>query len=478
MRVKSLGNGGEVCSPWRFTYKLLAGAVLLGSSMALPQVGPKVDPEVHALAERRFRFESTWSKASPAHKDRLRAEVRRYRNVGLPALRHVDSPRLVRWTRILNGHSVSELPTDLEQWIARLELRLIPGWGSTSTLDGDPQLVVHVLAPSQPPAFPKSEAGSKLTLTWLGPAGERVLARSVSVQAKDFSRNGFELFLQAPGDHLGTWMLEPALVLPNQTWTGHPIEFVMRRQWPGFPDGAPDGSPWEAAISQWGKTGFRNMRWGGCSGLLDGELSNLRDLVMERSADGQCLTLRSKSAEGPELCKALVWVALPGGHLLESELLGERAAAWKALVDQGVTVMVSHAPLVLPGQTKGSASQRMAQETVELGDVPRILVVRGNQARGLGLGSKEVFQGFNALVLQGPRRTETVPTAPFEGAPTLFLFPSDPWESPQVPAGQKAVASMDPPAVMAMDLPRYLAENLELLTSKVGDGKPSAGEPR
>ena len=113
-----------------------------------------------------------------------------------------------------------------------------------------------------------------------------------------------------------------------------------------------------------------------------------------------------------------------------------------------------------------------------MGPIPRILVVRGNQARGLGLASQGGFQGFDALVLQGPRRSEAAPKAPFAGAPTLFLLPSDPWESPRVPAGQKAVASMDPPAVMAMELPRYLLENLELLTSKVGGGEASGGEPR
>jgi len=315
----------------------------------------------------------------------------------------------------------------------------------------------------------------------VGSDGQRSAARSVPVGRKDFSKKGFELFLQVPDDSPGMWLLEPSLVLEDRTLWGHPAEFHMAKQWPGFPDGPESGSSWADALGALQETGFRDMRWGGFRGLWNGEVFGGSGMELQWAADGQSLTLRAETSNAPDggkECLAIVWIVVPGARLLEGEFLGTRSAAWRRLVDRGVTVIASHAPLSTPGSNPDMASRRMAKETQHLGDVPRILVVRGNQARGLGLGPKRVFEGFDALVLQSPRSTEAALRAPFAGAPTLFLLPSDPWESPAVASGQKATASMDPPAVMAKDLPRYLLENLELLTSQGGPEKATGAEPR
>jgi hypothetical protein len=462
-------------------FAVLTLAGLPGVAASASQDSPQIDKQAHAFAERRFRFENAWHGATPEDRDRLRVEVRRYRNVGLPALSHVDSARLVRWTRILNGHGVSELPTELEAWMARLELRLVPGYGTANSLESNPQVIAHVLAPSQPPAFPKAGASVKFELQWVRVDGKRIPARSVPVRRTDFSKKGFELYLQVPKGPSGFWHLEPSLVLVDRTLWGHPAEFGMGLVWPGFPDGPESGSAWAAAALQLNRRGFRNMSWGGFSGLWSGEGFDKPGVVLERAADGQSLTLRADSPEGSDdstLCTAIVWIALPGGRLLEGEFLGTRRDAWRALANRGVTVIASHAPLAATGAKRGPASHRMVQETQHLGDVPRILVVSGNQARGLGLASKDVLTGFDALVLQGPRGAEAAPRTPFDGVPTLFLLPSDPWDSPTVTATQKAVASMDPPAVMAMDLPRYILENLDFLTARAGPATASGGEPR
>ncbi len=462
--------------PWIRALGLCAAVCVIGFSngtlAGTPQASA-VDADSHGFAERQYRFEAAWTAASTESKDLLRAEIRRYRNVGLPALSHVDSPRLVRWTNILVGRKVGRLPGDLEQWVARLELRLTPNAVTAEALKKDPQLTARVLAPSLPPAFPGAQSPVKLQLTWVGPAGESQISRSVAVKATDFSKNGFGLYLRAPEGTDGLWHLEPSLVLGEQTLWGNPAPFGRGLAQRDSSEGSQADSPWSQCVEQLRKGGYRDMRWGGFEGLLSGTASGHAGLTMERSPDGRCLTLKSKAP-----CKAIVWVALPGARLLESEFLGPRLGPWKALAEKGVTVIASHEPLVATGPEAMNAARRMARETQQFDGATRILVVRGNQGRGLGLGPGDPFEGFDALVLQGPRNREAAPRAPFPGASTLFLLPSDPWDSPKVPAGQKAVASMDPPAVMAMELPRYLLENLAHLTSQVGKDKPSGGEPR
>ncbi len=442
-------------------------AVLSGFASALPQAGDDPQTKSHGFAERRVAFENAWIQAGKEDRDRLRAEVRRYRNVGLSALRQVDSARLVRWTRVLNGHEVSSLPSDLENWMGNLEVRLIPGWRDPKTAKADPQIITQVLAPSQPPGLLAAQGSSQFQLHWVNEKGERKLARSVPVEGPDFGALGFDLFLQCPANEAGTWWLEPSLSFDNATIWGHPCEFPLRAF--NLPDLGPTDGPkpsraWMLAKLGLQTTGFRDMRWGGIEALLLNRHEHFDQSNPLKHGPGT-LTARL-SLQGKAPARALVWVVVPGAQLLEGEFIGQRGLGWRALAAKGVTIVASHAPLIVSKDSPDSASATMLRETKALSGIPRILVVRGNLARGLGIGSKRAFDGFDALVLQNPRNRDAAPTAPFGEAPTLFLLPSDPWKTPTVPGTQRAVASMDPPAVMCMDTARHIGQFLDFLAPK------------
>lgn len=444
---------------------------LSGFGSALPQAGDSPETKSHGFAERRVAFEDAWSQASKEDRDRLRAEVRRYRNVGLPALRQVNSARLVRWTRVLNGHEVSELPTALEDWMGNVEVRLLPGWMVEQHATEGPQILAHVLAPSQPPGLPASDKPARIQLDWVNAKGERKLARATTVAPADFGARGFELFLNYPSESGTGWRLEPSLVLADTTLWGHPAGFFTPSVWvTGL-----EGHPSSFAVMRLQKSGFRDMRWGGLSFLFE----NKPSFKVSDPRGGSQMTLTRHAHPNPKKpVRALVWVVVPGSQLLDSEFIGERGRSWNALAANGVTIIASHAPLQGSKDAQDSASSTMIRETKELTGVPKILVVRGNLARGLGIGSKKAFEGFDALVLQNPRNNNAAPRVPFGEAPTLFLFPSDPWKAPTVPASQRAVANMDPPAVMSMDTARYIGQYLDFLAPKAGETTASGAEER
>ncbi len=437
---------------------------------ASPQAGNAAETKSHGFAERRVAFEDTWQRAGEEDRDRLRSEIRRYRNVGLSALRQVDSARLVRWTRMLSGHEISRLPSDLENWMGNVEVRVIPGWMLKEVAQANPQVLALVLAPSQPPFPPKAGEHAQFRLHWVNDKGERTLARAAQVTAADFGTRGFEVFLNSPGAAGGHWRLEPSLELGDKTVWGHPVGFYLPSVLPEL-QGA--GARAGKAMLRLQESGFRDQRWGGLGSMFAGApASNLKE---SSSGGPRSLTLPA-SSQGKQAARALVWVVVPGARLLEGEFIGKRGEAWRALAAKGVTIVASHAPLVGSKEALISASSAMIQETKDLSGIPRILVVRGNLARGLGVGSKKAFDGFDALVLQNPRNRNMAPRAPFGEAPTLFLLPSDPWKGPTVPGTQRAVASMDPPAVMSMDTARYIGQYLDFLAPKKDETGASGTE--
>ncbi|MCP5020957.1 MAG: hypothetical protein GY930_04190 [bacterium] len=450
---------------------------LSGFGSALPQAGDAPETKSHGLAERRVAFEDAWSHASKENRDRLRAEVRRYRNVGLSALRQVNPARLVRWTRILKGHEVSSLPSDLENWMGKLEVRLIPGWRDPKTAQADPQIITQILAPSQPPGLLAAEGASQFQLHWVNEKGERKLARSVSVDGSDFGALGFELFLQCPANTAGTWWLEPSLSFDNATIWGHPGVFFLREF--KLPDLGPTDEhkpkrAWMLAKLDLQTKGFRDMRWGGAEALLLNRHEHF-DQSSPLTHGRGTLTARL-SPQGKAPARALVWVVVPSAQLLEGEFIGQRGLRWRALAAKGVMIVASHAPLIGSIDSQDTASATMLRETKALSGIPRILVARGNLARGLGAGSKRAFDGFDSLVLQNPRNRDAAPTVPFGEAPTLFLLPSDPWKAPIVPGTQRVVASMDPPAVMSMDTAHHIGQHLDFLAPKKSETTASGAE--
>jgi hypothetical protein len=463
---KSLRFGALATLPW----------VLLSSVIvATPQEPSIAESEAHGFVERRLEFEQAWDEADSERRDRLRNEIRRYRNVGVPVLQQVDSARLVRWTRLLRGHGISSLPSELENWMARLEMRLVPGVRSAEDLARDPQIIVRVLAPSLPPQFCDSPELARLVLHWVDPQGQRTVARRVPVKEADFKANGFELFLQLPQSVPGLWRLEPDLVCGEGVLEGHPASFFLGTPGAFAQETTEPQGPRVRALERLGMTGFRDLRWGALGTWMGLEGQNQEPLAVEGLSGALALGWEP-GADGRQ--RALVWVVVPGNRLLEAEFLGARGVAWRALGARGVTIVASHAPLLSSSAEDPSASTALQALAQRFEGVPKILVVRGHLARGLAVAPPTALEGFDSLVVLGARPSNAAPKAPSGPGRTLFLLPTDPWPAPELPSSQRAVVSMDPPLIMASDLPRYLMGNLDFLASQ--DGKPGAldVEPR
>lgn len=182
---------------------------------AAPAASLELPPKVHGAnlrAELVEAFFVAWGAADETRRDAVRELFAELVSPGAPAELLPSLGAIQVATAVLEGApSVDLLGEDAAAVLAlqalSLDLRVRPGLVEAKRT-GRPASLTVDLAPLYEL---RSSLDVDLSLVWIGPAGEELVARTEPIGARAFSVQGFQMFVRAPLVEPGLWHLVPEL---------------------------------------------------------------------------------------------------------------------------------------------------------------------------------------------------------------------------------------------------------------------------
>ncbi|MDP6540929.1 MAG: hypothetical protein QF903_14655 [Planctomycetota bacterium] len=204
-----------------------AAAILASSGFAAPRQGTFAvhRPEHVRLlhAEREALLGEAWLRAGAARRERAVAWFHARRRPGAPARARPAFETLADVAALLAGQDPGRADRPWTERLApSLDLRVVPGVFAAREEGRGESMVVHIEA-LYPVEAPENARELPLTLTWLGPAGEEVEARTEPVPTACFDREGFEMFVRPPASEPGRWRLVADVGRAGERRRGSPI---------------------------------------------------------------------------------------------------------------------------------------------------------------------------------------------------------------------------------------------------------------
>jgi len=405
--------------------------VLCGALLGAPQEPPLAFAAVHARcvrSERLAQLQDVLADFDREVRERACADLAAQQPPGAGLAAGVPLQQLARLTRELQGAPW----TAVQDFADSLDLSLTPGaFAAREDGPGEPTTVrVHALW-----AAPEARDFT-MTLSWVSPAGERVVARTEPVERAAVRGGGFEMYVHPPAAPPGTWSLEPCIEREDGSACGVAVPVDCVRDLAARfaaavatrPATTDPGYPLLRAADRLLRYGAREsvtLRGGDLLRAFEDSagFDAARPRLALNAAEDDCWAWMSPPPEEPRRTVCLLVSAREAADGLFAGELGRR---WTAFAREHVAVLFATAlpPDPSAGSTRELLDRIAAAGTAMAGtELPLVVVARGETAGRLqvALGGADGYP-FDALVVSAVLRTPK-PETLFPGVPRLVLSP-------------------------------------------------------